>query len=105
MIPVAIGLSVVDGLARTVEKFRTTGIGSEKPAVESEFGKVLSEIASSASHSVAAAERTSVAALNGKASAREVVESLMAAEQNLQVALAVRDKAVAALQEISRMTI
>lgn len=55
MNPVAIGLSVVDGLARTVEKFRTTGIGSEKPAVESEFGKVLSEIASSASHSVAAA--------------------------------------------------
>lgn len=41
----------------------------------------------------------------GQASVQQVVEAVMSAEQSLQTALAVRDKVVAAYQEISRMQI
>lgn len=106
MSPIAIGLSVVDGLVHATAGGGVSGARVEKPFSSTpDFSKVLSDVASSASQSLIAAEKTSVAALSGKASAREVVEGLMLAEQNLQVALAFRDKAVAALQEISRMSI
>lgn len=105
MAPIAIGLSVAEGLARTVGRAGAPRVENAGAATGLDFGKILSDVASSASQSIAAAEKTSVAAIHGKASAREVVESLMLAEQKLQVALSVRDKAVAALQEISRMTI
>jgi flagellar hook-basal body complex protein FliE len=43
--------------------------------------------------------------LQGSAPAFKVVEAVMAAQRTLQSALAIRDKAVTAYQEISRMTI
>ena len=51
------------------------------------------------------AETTSVAGLANKASVQQVVEAVMAAEQTLQTVIAIRDKAVAAYLEISRMSI
>ena len=51
------------------------------------------------------AEQISFAALKGQASAREVVDAVMHAEQTLQMAIALRDKTVAAIQEITRMSI
>ena len=39
--------------------------------------------------------------IQGKVSARKVVEALMSAEQALQMAVAVRDKVVQAYQEVS----
>ena len=51
------------------------------------------------------AESTSMAALEGKASASEVVTSVMSAERMLQTTLAIRDKAVSAYQQISQMQI
>ena len=104
MSPIAIGVGVVDGLVRALDRNGTADAAGGKQ-VGADFGKVLSDVASSASQSIAAAERTSVAALTGKASARDVVETLTLAEQNLQLALAVRDKVVASLQEINRMAI
>ena len=44
-------------------------------------------------------------ALQGKASVQQVVEAVMSAERQLQTAIAVRDKVVAAYLEISRMAI
>ena len=43
--------------------------------------------------------------MQGKAAVQEVVEAVMSAEQTLQSAIAIRDKVVAAYQEISRMAI
>ena len=51
------------------------------------------------------AEQVSVAALQGQADVREVVDAVMSAEQALQAAIAIRDKIVAAYLEISRMAI
>ncbi|MFT4095935.1 MAG: flagellar hook-basal body complex protein FliE [Rhodoblastus sp.] len=101
MIPLSMGLSVAQGIARSVAD------AARHPAAagSGDFADVLANAATSAPRSIAEAENAASAGLHGKAPAREVVERLMYAEQNLQVLLVVRDKAVAALQEISRMAI
>ena len=43
--------------------------------------------------------------IQGKVSVQKVVEAVMSAERTLQTAVAVRDKVVAAYQEVSRMAI
>ncbi len=43
--------------------------------------------------------------MQGAAPVHKVVESIMSAQRSLQSALAIRDKAVSAYQEISRMAI
>jgi flagellar hook-basal body complex protein FliE len=69
------------------------------------FGDVMSEVATKGVQSLKAAEATSIMGMQGKASVQQVVEAVMSAEQSLQTAMAVRDKVVAAYQEISRMAI
>ena len=52
-----------------------------------------------------AAEAASIEGLQGAAPVHKVVEAIMSAQRSLQSALALRDKAVTAYQEISRMAI
>lgn len=51
------------------------------------------------------AEQISLQALTGNADVRDVADAVMSAEQNLQAAIAIRDKIVTAFLEISRMQI
>ncbi len=69
------------------------------------FADVLSNAVQQASERLHAAEDVSVRALTGEATARETVDAVLSAERALQVAVAVRDKAVTAWLEISRMAI
>jgi flagellar hook-basal body complex protein FliE len=75
----------------------------EAPATE--FSAVLSEAVASVSERLRNAEAVSISGLKGNASTQAVVEQVMAAEQTLQAAIAVRDKIVSAYLEISRMAI
>ena len=52
-----------------------------------------------------AGEATALAGIKGQASTNEVVQAVMASEQTLQSAIAIRDKVVAAFLELSRMSI
>lgn len=70
-----------------------------------DFSNMLARMAADTVNTLKAAEATSVAGITDKASVQQVVESVMAAEQSLQTALAVRDKVVSAYLEISRMAI
>ncbi|MDE2361477.1 MAG: flagellar hook-basal body complex protein FliE [Hyphomicrobiales bacterium] len=70
-----------------------------------DFSSLISGVVADVSNSLGAAERHSIEALQGKGDARQVVDSIMHAEQSLQTALAIRDKLVSAFQEITRMTI
>jgi flagellar hook-basal body complex protein FliE len=70
-----------------------------------DFGQVLADVAADAIGSLKAGEATAIAGIEGKASVQNVVEAIMTAEQSLHMAVAIRDKVVAAYQEISRMTI
>jgi flagellar hook-basal body complex protein FliE len=70
-----------------------------------DFASVLADVAASGMETIRAGEAAAIGGLQGKMSAQQVVEAVMSAEQTLQTAIAVRDKVVAAYQEISRMAI
>ena len=74
-------------------------------ASQTDFGTVLTGLASSAADAMKYAETTSAAGINGQASVQQVVESVMAAERTLQAGIAIRDKVVSAYLELSRMAI
>ena len=69
------------------------------------FADMLAQVSGEAMGTLRAAEATAISGLRGQASVLEVVESVKAAEQSLQTAISIRDKVVAAYQEISRMAI
>jgi len=69
------------------------------------FGQVLANLSTGALDTIKASEATAISGLQGGASVQEVVQSVMSAEETLQAALAIRDKAIAAYQDISRMQI
>ena len=87
---------------------RTETAISPQPSVAAtgeDFGSVLARMATDAVDTVKNAEAVSISGVKGEASVQQVVEAVMSAEQTLQTAIAIRDKAVAAYMEISRMTI
>jgi len=70
-----------------------------------DFGGMLARMVNDTVDTLKSAEAVSISGIKGKASVQQVVESVMAAEQSLQTAIAIRDKAVSAYLEISRMAI
>lgn len=85
--------------------------GAAAPALEAVdeasrgFARFAADIAAQAASTLAAADRAAVLGVQGQASLQEVVGKLMAAERTLQTSIALRDRFVASLQEISRMQI
>jgi flagellar hook-basal body complex protein FliE len=67
------------------------------------FGEVLAQASREALNTLKSAESASMAGIEGKLGVQQVVESVMSAERTLQTGLAIRDKAVAAFQQISQM--
>jgi flagellar hook-basal body complex protein FliE len=65
----------------------------------------MAQVAAGMRDSLRTGEATALAGMQGKASAQQVVEAVMSAEQSLQTAIAIRDKVVSAYLEISRMAI
>jgi flagellar hook-basal body complex protein FliE len=76
-----------------------------QPSEDLGFDTVIKQVATDAIGTLKAGEAASISAVQGKESARRVVEALMSAEQALQTAVAVRDKVVQAYQEVVRMSI
>ena len=74
-------------------------------AAQVSFGEVMAQVSADAVETLRSAEATSISGLQGRASVLEVVEAVKSAEQSLQTAISIRDKVVAAYQEISRMAI
>ena len=72
---------------------------------DGDFASVLSSFASQTIDTIRGGEAAAGAGLTGTMPIQEVVDKVMAAEQALQSAIAVRDKIVAAYLEISRMPI
>ena len=105
MVPFSLALNALGSIAGGSVSAHQTSAMQTRADVGLDFGKLVSSTASSTSQAISDAESAGLAGLQGKMSAREVVEKLMAAEQQLQTALAIRDKTVAAIQEISRMAI
>ena len=69
------------------------------------FADFVNSVGATFAQSLKTAETTSMDGIMGKASAREVVEAVMSADQTLQTAMAFRDKIVSAYLEVIKMPI
>ncbi|MEF2071719.1 flagellar hook-basal body complex protein FliE [Consotaella aegiceratis] len=69
------------------------------------FSEIMSQVASDAVGSLKQAEAVSIQGVKGEASTQAVVDAVMEAERTLQTAVALREKVIAAYQEVSRMAI
>lgn len=86
---------------------RTTSFAQSTKAASSDvsFGDVLKQLANEGADTIKNGESAAIAGIHGQASMLQVVDAVMAAERSLQTMIAVRDKAVNAYQEISKMAI
>jgi flagellar hook-basal body complex protein FliE len=69
------------------------------------FDQALTQAIGSAVDALQTGEAVAIQGVEGAAAPMKVVESVMAAQRSLQTILSIRDKAVAAYQEIARMAI
>lgn len=69
------------------------------------FSSTLASMSKDTVGALNSSESLSIAGMQGNATTQSVVEAVMNAQEKLQTALAIRDKAVAAFQDITRMAI
>jgi flagellar hook-basal body complex protein FliE len=101
--PLALGaLSSVLGPAQTAT---STAASSSVSGAADSFTSLLASFSQDTADKLKGAESASISGIQGKATTQSVVEAVMNAQEQLQTALAVRDKAVSAFQDITRMPI
>jgi flagellar hook-basal body complex protein FliE len=105
--PLAVGaLSSVLGPAKTASSAASSsGPMSSVTGAADSFTSMMTSFAQDTSDKLKTAESASISGIQGKATTQSVVEAVMNAQEQLQTALAVRDKAVSAFQDITRMPI
>ena len=74
-------------------------------AAGASFGEVLSTLVGETAQKLKTGEAAAILGVKGEASTQQVAETVMSAQQSLQTAIAVRDKAVSAYQSLSQMAI
>ncbi len=82
----------------------TPGVGAAASS-GSDFGQMLSQMTSDTVKNLKTAESMSISGIQGNANVQAVVQAVMAAQESLQTTMAIRDKAVSAFQEVTRMSI
>jgi flagellar hook-basal body complex protein FliE len=82
-----------------------TATTSMTAAPGASFADYMKDIGTTFVDNLKGAEKTSTDGILGKASVREVVESVMTADQTLQTAMAFRDKIVSAYLDVVKMPI
>ena len=92
-------LSGADGSASTLGSARVADKSSE------DFASLLAGFAKQSVDTIRQGEQAAMSGINGSVPIQEVADKVMAAEQALQSALAVREKVITAWLEISRMTV
>ncbi len=97
--------SALSALAPTGGAAASAATSTAAASAGTDFSQVLSQVSNDAVKKMQGAEAAAVSGIEGKSSAQDVVQSVMSAQESLQTALAIRDKSVAAFQEISRMAI
>jgi flagellar hook-basal body complex protein FliE len=95
------GISAVGSASASVR----TPQSAAAPTAGPSFEQTLTQAIGAAIDTLQTGEAVAIQGVAGAASPMKVVESVMAAQRSLQTVLAIRDKAVAAYQEIARMTI
>ena len=70
-----------------------------------DFASVLSDLAKQTASTLKSTEATAIKGIQGQAPVQDVVQSVMRAQTSLQTAMALRDKAISAYQDLIRMSI
>jgi flagellar hook-basal body complex protein FliE len=100
---------MIEGISAIGSAGVNAGVRSPQSAVAptegQSFDQALAQAVGSAVDTLQTGEAVAIQGVEGAAAPMKVVESVMAAQRSLQTVLAIRDKAVAAYQEIARMTI
>jgi flagellar hook-basal body complex protein FliE len=78
--------------------------GAPSATIE-DFASVMADLAKQTASNLKASEDTAIKGVQGQAPLQDVVQSVMRAQTSLQTALALRDKAVSAYQDLTRMSI
>jgi flagellar hook-basal body complex protein FliE len=106
MLPLAsLAATAIAPLAETAASALTQAPRAADAANGASFGDVLQQFATQTVDSLKNGEAAAVSGVEGGASVQKVVSAVMQAERDLHTAIALRDRAVAAYQEISRMAI
>ena len=95
------------GLPQALAAYQTAlrRAGAEPAAAAPRFDSFLKAEMKSAATDLATSEAQAMQAVTGKADLQQVVEAVTAAEMSLQKVTAIRDRVIAAYQEIMRMPI
>jgi flagellar hook-basal body complex protein FliE len=80
-------------------------VARPREVTDTDFSQMIGEALGGVTEQLRKAEAVSITGIRGSASTQAVVEEVMAAEQTLHAAIAIRDKIVAAYLEISRMAV
>ncbi len=98
-------LSSTRGLGSVMGEESSSSVNSaaENAKSDQSFASVLGNMASQAVNTMKGAESMSFAGIKGTATTREVVDSMLQAEQTLQTAIAIRDKVVSAFLDVTKM--
>ena len=96
-------VSSVGNLATTVKAGPAPAAATS--ATGPSFAELLSQLISQGVNTIQNGEAAAIQGLTGAAPPFKVVEGVMEAQRVLQEGLSIRDKAVSAYQEISRMSI
>ncbi len=81
------------------------GTAATAPASGDGFSTFLASLSKGTVDKMNTAESVSADGLQGKATTQSVVEAVVNAQESLQTALAIRDKAVSAFLDVSKMPI
>ncbi|WP_086997674.1 flagellar hook-basal body complex protein FliE [Rhizobium sullae] len=97
-------LSLTRGIGSVAtENSSTASSAAESAKNDQSFAAILGNMATQAVDTMKGAESMSFAGIKGTATTREVVDSMLQAEQTLQTAIAIRDKVVSAFLEVTKM--
>jgi flagellar hook-basal body complex protein FliE len=99
------GVSAVGSIGKSLDVSATSGTVATSSTQGPSFMDMLGQVVSDGVGSVQAGEAAAIQGLQGAMQPYKVVDAIMSAQRTLSSALAIRDKAVSAYQEISRMAI
>jgi flagellar hook-basal body complex protein FliE len=99
------GVSAVHATQSAAGSVGAGGANATGGTESADFGHVLGQVVSDAVGTLEIGESAAIQGIQGSASPNKVVEAVMGAQRALQSALAIRDKAVSAFEEITRMAI
>ena len=99
------GISAVGAIGKSLDVGASSATGATSATGGTSFTDAIGKAFTDSIASVQTGEAAAIQGLQGGMAPYKVVDSIMGAQRTLQSMLAIRDKAISAYQEISRMAI